>query len=151
MRSYIFGMLCVVALASDSFAMAFQQRSHLEMERIKVRQLTEKCKIAETIESLGKLANFKIKHEEDTEESDLVSIMKDAVDNVKRSLTAIDEKCASWKGNRSALLPLSSQKAFILRNLSDLYIEVKDVFEAIHTAEAEQVREELRALGFSGI
>ncbi len=149
MRLYAFGMLCVVALVNSGFAMTFQQRSRIEMER--VRQLTEECKIAETVKSLGELASFKIKPKGGMKERDLVSLMKDAVDNVKQSIRTIDEKCASWKGNRSALLPLSSQKAFILRNLSDLYVEIRGDFEAIHTTEAKNVRDELRALGVVGI
>ncbi len=151
MRSYIFGMLCIVTFASDGFAMTFQQKSRIEMERVKVRQLTEECKIAEAVESLGKLVNFKIKPEEGAKESDLVSLMKDAVNNVKQSLKIINEKCASWNGNGAALLPLSSQKAYILRHLSDLYIEIRGAFEAIHTKEAEEVRNELRTLGFVDI
>lgn len=145
---YILGIMYLVTLTSDGFAMSLQQRSHLEMERIEICQAAKDCKILETVESLNKLAKF---HKEGSAERDLVSVMKDAVDNVKQSLEAIDEKCASWKGSRSVLLPLSCQKAFILRNLSDLYTEIKNAFKAIHTAEADEVRRELRALGFTDV
>jgi hypothetical protein len=148
MKAYILGMFCTVVLVNSVVAMTPQARSSIELEKSKACQLAQGCKIPETFDILKRIGAFKGVINRDEE---LVSLLQDAVNNVKSSFKEIDERCASWTGNRSALLPLSSQKSLILRNFSDLYADIKDHFKEIHNEKAEAVRQELRGLGFVDI
>lgn len=138
----MFGMCCrCFAMESELYS-----EGYIAERKAATIELFEQCKISTCSAAIRKISEVNLKSNDD-----IVSILADAVRNMKDTFRSIDEQWNKKLCRRELLLQLSKRKSSIQQEFLLLYEPMKAKFAQIQTEEANLVRTELHGMGFSDI